>query len=157
MSRVIILILLAATVFFGIKYYMRPTPAQINPEWEQYLHLLTNTEQTKWKNSDQEDNGAYIQINSLVPYDRESKKANLKLINPNYSACDIKITIKTEDGINTIYESEVISPGMVIEDVHIDTSVLSSEKENANVHYIFFDGLGNKISERDTTIVFEQK
>ncbi|MFV0361712.1 MAG: hypothetical protein ACK5LL_01290 [Suipraeoptans sp.] len=154
MSRVIILLLIAASVLFGIKYYMRPTPAQINPEWEQYLNMLTNLERSKWENDVQEDNGAYIQINSLVMVSKETGSANLKLINPRYSACDLKITITTEDALNIIYESEVISPGTIIEDININTSVLSKKKENVTVNYVFFDGKGNKLTERNTTIAF---
>lgn len=155
MNRLIIVILAAATIFFGYKYFSLPNVADINVKWEQNTGLLTNAEKEKWLTREQEDSGAYIQVNTLVLVDSDTGEADLMLINPKYSACNLKITIKVEETSKLLYESPTLSPGTVIEKARIDTGLLKNKKENAIVHYVFYDGSNNILMERDVEVVLE--
>ena len=148
---VVFLLLAVAAVLVGMKAFMAPAVAERNPEWENYLGILSKTEKEQWLSKERESDGAYMQVNQIVLVDADGYTAELRFINPPYSACDAAITIKLKDNDTVIYRSEIIKPGTIVAEAGLNDNY-SGQEGKAAAYFEFYDGRGKLIKEKELEI-----
>ena len=116
----------------------------IESSLKEYEEVLNKEEQDNWKSKSIKEGNGYIQINTKVDVDKESKEANIRLINPPYCEFDLAITITLGDLV--LYQSDIISPATVLETIKLD-QVIEEGQHEATVNYSFYDTNGEKQGE----------
>lgn len=104
--------------------------------------VLTEAEQEKWDSIEVQEGKLYIELNGRIEVD--GAKANIRLVNPIYSAYTIGIQLwEKQNEDNLLYESEKLMPGTVLETIRLSTPLNYDEYE-CIVNYIIYDDEGNE-------------
>lgn len=133
-----------------------PDTAKRNPDWKSYLSVLNKKEKEKWLSKKQETDGSYMQMNQIVLIGSDGYTADLRLINPPYSACDIEISIKVPGLEDVVYQSGRLAPGTVIEEGRLNNNY-SLQEGKAKVYFKFYDGSGKLVGEKELDIEIQQE
>lgn len=124
-------------------------------EIEQGSHnVLTEEEQQKWISQEIDLDGkeVYIQLNCKIYL--VGTKAYISLINPIYSIYYYTITIYPREAKDTIlYQSEMLSPGTILEAIVLQRELSESEYE-AVVEYKIYDLEGNELGLHSVNVEF---
>lgn len=153
---VIVLILIMLAVYCGIRAFVKPQMAELNPNWKTYIDILNKKEKEKWLEKKQDKNAAYIQINQIITIAEDGTKANIRLINPPYSACDMEVTVQLEDGQKLFYQSDRLKPGTLIEYIDLTKREIY-EDEKAMAIFWFYDGKGNLLREEKLELTLKSQ
>ena len=106
--------------------------------------ILSDEERVKWQNMEVQEGKLYIELNSKIEVN--DKNANIRLVNPIYSAYTISIQVwEKEDENNLLYESEKLKPGTILETIRLSRA-LSTDEYKGVVNYIIYDNEGNEKS-----------
>ena len=142
-----IVFLLLAGIFFAIQNLR--TSNEIVPTF------LTAKEQENWQDIEVQEGKFYVELNGKIEVD--NKKANIRLVNPIYSAYTISIELweKKEEN-NLLYESEKLKPGTILEMIRLSAPLTEGETEGV-VNYIIYDEEGNEKASHLIDITFIQK
>ena len=104
--------------------------------------VLTSEEQEKWDSIEVQEGKLYIELNGKIEVD--GTKANIRLVNPIYSAYTIGIQLwEKQDENNLLYESERLMPGTILETIRLSAPMVHAEYE-CIVNYIVYDKEGNE-------------
>jgi hypothetical protein len=142
-----IVFLLLAGIFFAIQNLR--TSNKIVPT------ILTAKELENWQDIEVQEGKIYVELNGKIEVD--NKKANIRLVNPIYSAYTISIELweKKEEN-NLLYESEKLKPGTILEMIRLSEPLTEGETEGV-VNYIIYDEEGNEKASHPIDITFIQK
>ena len=106
--------------------------------------VLTAEEQEKWESMEVQEGQLYIELNGRIEVNEQ--KANIRLVNPIYSAYAIRIQVwEKKDENNLLYESEKLMPGTILETVKFSRELAAGEHEGV-VNYIIYDDAGDEKS-----------
>ncbi|MDL2324377.1 hypothetical protein LJC61_04405 [Ruminococcaceae bacterium OttesenSCG-928-A16] len=145
-----LLLLLILCVLAGLTAYKQvfgkvaDVPRNTDPA--PYQTILTAEEQKDWQRKTPLKNQAVCQLNLRIPVQAATGNAQLRLINPPYSAfvCTLQLTLPGKNGQDTtLYQSEKMIPGSVTQHATLqDAATLPKGETQAKATYVFYDGSG---------------
>lgn len=103
---------------------------------ERYRDILTEDEIEEWNTTEAEQGKVFLKLNTQMHIENGTR-ANIRLLHPPYCVYDCKIQI-TDRKKNLLYQSEVLTPGTVLESVLLKQRP-EQEKEPVQVHYMFYE------------------
>lgn len=102
-----------------------------------YKGILTSEEIEEWNNTKVQKGKVYIKVKTNIQVE-ERRLAYLRLINPPYCEYDYQFIIKDKESGEILYESEMISPGTVVESVSLNHKIAYGSTE-ASIVYSFYE------------------
>lgn len=117
-----------------------------------YRDILTEQEQQAWANTPVKSGEAIIQMNQRIPVSTKENIAQMRLINPPYSAfvCSVTLTVKGED--SPLYTTERLQPGTVLNSVPL-AQLPNQQETQAVALYTFYDVQGGVRGEYPLEVV----
>jgi hypothetical protein len=131
-------------------------PQDVERAIEKYRRILTKEEVSKWKKMSVQSGKAYVEVNTRVEVDKNGK-ADIRLVNPPYSDFVLKIEIVVEvdaTKTKTLYTSDFIEPGTVVETVELE-EILPTEEQEAKVIYSFYNREEEKQADYEQKIMLK--
>ena len=116
---------------------------------------LTVEERENWESIEVQEGKFYVELNGRIEVN--NKKANIRLVNPIYSAYTISIQLwEKDDESNLLYESEKLRPGTILEMIRL-SEPLTKEESTCIVKYIIYDEEGNEKATHPMDVKLIQK
>lgn len=166
------ILLLALLIFFvlalgmgGFWYYIKEWPDRHSDTGEagsarrasitgNYQGILTSEEVEEWNDTKVQRGKVYLKLRTQVPVS-ERRIANIRVVNPPYCAYDYRFSIAESDTGEVLYESGVVTPGTVLEQVSLDRQIEHGQTE-ATVLYTFYKhGKEKKEGTREIRVVLD--
>lgn len=130
---------IAVAVFMGLRIQGHFDRLPRSWDTTPYASVLTSHEVKEWANEKVQNGKGYVQLSTRVEMEAGGRVAPLRLINPPYSDYAFEIAIYLPETDETVYRSERLNPGTVLERVELSTALPAGE-HTANVKYTFYDG-----------------
>ncbi len=166
------ILLLALLIFFvlalgmgGFWYYIKEWPDRHSDTGAagsarrasitgNYQGILTSEEVEEWNDTKVQRGKVYLKLRTQVPVS-ERRIANIRVVNPPYCAYDYRFSIAESDTGEVLYESGVVTPGTVLEQVSLDRQIEHGQTE-ATVLYTFYKhGKEKKEGTREIRVVLD--
>lgn len=144
---VFLLLVIAALGAGGFWYYIKEWPDRHSDTGAagsarrasitgSYQGILTSQEVEEWNDTKVQRGKVYLKLRTQVPVS-ERRIANIRVVNPPYCAYNYRFTIAESETGEVLYESEVLKPGTVLEQVSLNRQIEHGQTE-ATVTYTFY-------------------
>jgi len=119
----------------------------------EYEGVLTGNEKKEWESREEESGRLFVQLNQNIAVE-DIEQVYLRLINPPYSVYNFSVKIMVEDTV--LYESELLSPGTVLEYVPF-SQTLEAGNYTGKAEYQIYDNDGNSMGTYEVDVMLQCK
>lgn len=119
----------------------------------EYEGILTGNEKNEWESREEESGRLFVQLNQNITIE-DIEQVYLRLINPPYSMYNFSVKIIVGDKV--LYESELLSPGTVLEYVPF-SQTLEAGSYSGKAEYQIYDNDGNSMGSYEVDVMLQCK
>ena len=149
---ILLVLCIGLMLFAGYQAFINTSDVPRNRDVTRYQDILTEDEQSDWKNKNIKKGEVIFQLNLEIPVAANTSRAEIRLVHPPYSDFVCRVLLRDVESGIVLYESEEMIPGTLIQYITLSETLAIGEYD-AVVEYTFLDGKGKVHGSYDVEVV----